>query len=43
MKATDPATYGAVSGLLAGAAFCASAIPAYRTTKVEPMKILRDE
>jgi len=43
VKATDPATFGAVSLLLAGVAFCASVIPAYRATTVEPMKTLRDE
>jgi putative ABC transport system permease protein len=40
---TDPATFAAVSVLLMAVAFFASIIPAYRATKVEPMKTLRDE
>jgi len=43
VKATDPITFGGVSFLLAGVAFFASVIPAYRATRVEPMKALRDE
>jgi putative ABC transport system permease protein len=43
VKPTDPITFGAVSVLLASVALFASLIPAYRATKVEPMKTLRDE
>jgi len=43
VKPTDPFTFGAVSVLLAGVGLFASVIPAYRATRVEPMKTLRDE
>jgi ABC-type lipoprotein release transport system permease subunit len=43
VKPTDPITFGAVSVLLAGVGVFASIIPAYRATRVEPMKTLRDE
>jgi putative ABC transport system permease protein len=43
VKPTDPATFAAVLVLLAGARLLASVIPAYRATRVEPMKTLRDE
>jgi len=43
VKPTDPITFGAVSVLLAGVGLVASIIPAYRATRVEPMKTLRDE
>jgi putative ABC transport system permease protein len=43
VKPTDPITFGAVSVLLAAVALFASVIPAYRATRVEPMKTLRDE
>jgi putative ABC transport system permease protein len=43
IKPTDPITFGAVSVLLAGVGLFASVIPAYRATRVEPMKTLRDE
>jgi putative ABC transport system permease protein len=43
VKPTDPITFGAMSVLLAAVALCASVIPAYRATRVEPMKTLRDE
>ena len=39
----DPATFAAVSSLLALAALAASIIPAYRATRVEPVKTLREE
>jgi predicted permease len=43
VKPTDPITFGAVSVLLAGVGLFASIIPAYRATRVDPMKTLRDE
>jgi len=43
VKTTDPATFFAVSALLAGVAFLATVVPAYRATRVDPMRILRDE
>jgi ABC-type antimicrobial peptide transport system permease subunit len=39
----DAATFGAVVGLLALVAFAATAIPAWRTTRVDPMVVLREE
>lgn len=43
VKVIDAITFGGVSLLLASVAFFASLIPAYRATRVEPMKTLRDE
>jgi putative ABC transport system permease protein len=40
---SDPATLIAVALILAGVAFLASVIPAYRATKVEPMTALHEE
>ncbi|HKT69432.1 MAG TPA: FtsX-like permease family protein, partial [Terriglobales bacterium] len=39
----DPATFAAVSALLAGVALAASIIPAWRATRVEPVKTLHEE
>jgi putative ABC transport system permease protein len=39
----DPATFTAVSALLAAVALAASIIPAWRATRVEPVKTLREE
>jgi predicted permease len=43
VKTTDPATFVAVSVLLAGVAFLATIVPAYRATRVDPMRTLREE
>jgi putative ABC transport system permease protein len=43
VKPTDPITFGAVATLLTAVGLFASLIPAYRATRVEPMKTLRDE
>jgi len=43
VKPTDPVTYAAVSVLLAMVALCATLIPAYRATRVDPMKTLHEE
>ena len=43
VKTTDPTTFLAVSALLAAVALMATVMPAYRATRVDPMKTLRDE
>lgn len=43
VKSTDLETFTAVSLLLVIVSFLASVIPAYRATRVEPVKTLRDE
>jgi predicted permease len=43
VSTTDAATFAAVVGLLAVVAFAATAIPAWRTTRVDPMVVLREE
>jgi putative ABC transport system permease protein len=41
VSASDPLTLGAVAGTLALVAFVASLVPAYRASKVDPVKVLR--
>jgi putative ABC transport system permease protein len=43
VKPGDPLTFLVVAGLLGVVALCASVIPAYRATRVDPMVALRDE
>jgi len=43
VSTTDAATFAAVVGLLAVVAFAATAIPAWRTTRIDPMVVLREE
>jgi putative ABC transport system permease protein len=43
IKALDPVTYGAVSGILIGAAALASYLPSRRATAVDPVVTLRAE
>ena len=43
VRPTDPATFIAVAALLAGIAFLACIVPAYRASKVDPMIALRNE
>ena len=42
VEATDPATFVAVSALLALIAAVASYIPARRATRVDPVRVLRE-
>lgn len=40
---TDPLTYSAVAGLLIGTAALASAVPAWRASRIQPLDALRSE
>jgi ABC-type lipoprotein release transport system permease subunit len=41
--AADPATFTAVLGLLAAVTLAASAVPAVRAARVDPMEVLREQ
>ncbi len=43
VRTSDPATFAAVSVLLGSVALAATIVPAYRATRVDPMKTVRDE
>jgi putative ABC transport system permease protein len=43
VKSTDPVTFAAVSLLLMAVALCASVVPAWRATKVDPIQSLRED
>jgi ABC-type antimicrobial peptide transport system permease subunit len=43
VRATDPLTFAAVALLLLLVGILATIIPAYRATRIEPVRILREE
>ena len=43
VKATDASTYAGVAGLLTCVGLFASILPAYRATRIDPLRTLRDE
>ena len=43
VRATDPLTFAAVALLLLLVGIVATIIPAYRATRIEPVRILREE
>jgi putative ABC transport system permease protein len=43
VRPTDPLTFAAVASLLIAVGILATIVPAYRATRVEPVRILRDE
>lgn len=42
VKATDPLTLGIVATMLLGVSICASLLPAWRASRLDPMTVLRD-
>jgi len=43
VTATDASTYAGVAGLLTCVGLFASILPAYRATRIDPLRTLRDE
>src|SRR5580692_2517929 len=43
VRPTDPLTFAAVASLLIAVGVLATVVPAYRATRVEPLRTLRDE
>jgi predicted permease len=43
VRPTDPLTFGAVAFILIAVGVLANIVPAYRATRIEPMRTLRDE
>jgi len=43
VRPTDPLTFVAVASLLVAVGVLATIVPAYRATRVEPVRTLRDE
>jgi predicted permease len=43
VDATDPMTFVGVAALLASIAFVATALPAWRATRLDPLRVLREE
>jgi len=43
VRPTDPLTFATVAALLVAVGILATIVPAYRATRVEPIRTLRDE
>jgi ABC-type antimicrobial peptide transport system permease subunit len=43
VRPTDPATFAAVVLILVGVGILANILPAYRATRIEPVRTLREE